>query len=420
MQAAIIAVGSELLTAFRTDSNSLFITSALNERGITVAFKIIIGDRRDDLARTVRGALERVPLLVLTGGLGPTDDDITREGVADALGLPLEEDEGILQGIRARFRARGMSMPGTNARQPQVIHGAVVLHNPNGTAPGQLVARDGRHVLLLPGPPREMRPMLLEALDKHLATVVPGIGVQRKVLKTAMKSESYIEQQAQPVYSRWAAMTPPIETTVLAAPGQVELHLSMTSASKEEGERILDDAAAELVSVLGDDVFSDDGRSLEQVVGDLLRSRGWKIGTAESCTGGLLTSRLTDVPGSSDYLDAGVVSYANWAKTALVGVDDATIAANGAVSEPVARAMASGVRKRLGADVGVGITGIAGPAGGSDSKPVGTVFVGVSFPGGEVVKKYRFLGGRDLVKGQAAQAALDMVRRALQAGTPAP
>lgn len=415
MEAAIIAVGSELLTPFRTDSNSLSITAALNELGITVAWKAIVGDRRDDLAVAVRQALARVDLVVLTGGLGPTDDDVTRDGVADALGVPLEEDPAIVEQIRARFAARRVEMPAINRRQAQVLRGAAVLPNANGTAPGQWIADGGRHLLLLPGPPREMRPMLEAAIAGHLAPLSPGAAVQRRVLKTAMRSESYIEQLAQPVYSAWRELVPRIETSILAAPGQVELHLSVAAASAGEGLAALDRAAAELVSVLGDDLFSTDGRSLEQVVGDQLRSLGWRLATAESCTGGLLASRLTDVPGSSEYFDLGVIAYADWAKTKLLGVDARAVAAHGAVSEPVARALAAGARDRGAAEVGVGITGIAGPSGGSELKPVGTVLIAVAFPGGERVERYRFLGGRDAVKSQATQAALDLVRRALQA-----
>ena len=411
--AEIIAVGSELLTPFRTDTNSLYITSRLNEIGIAVTAKLVVGDRLSDLASFVKEGIARADLLVVTGGLGPTEDDLTREAVSQALGVPLEEHEPIVARIRARFAARGLEMPAVNRKQGQVLQGAVVLPNANGTAPGQWWLRDGKAVLLLPGPPREMRPLLDRIVEERLAPAAGPARIYRRVLKIAGRTESHVEQLAQPVYTTWAAWQPPVATTILASPGQIELHLSVRADSELEGTAILERATGEILPVLGEDVYSTDGRSLEQVVGDLLRARRWRVATAESCTGGLVASRLTDVAGSSDYVEYGLVCYSNRAKIELLGVPEEVIGGHGAVSEPVARAMAEGARRRLGVDVAVAVTGIAGPGGGSEQKPVGTVAVAVAGPTGTRALTYRFPGGREQVKFQSSQAALNMLRRAL-------
>ncbi len=419
-RAVIIAVGSELLTPLRSDTNSLFVTARLNELGIEVVAKLIMGDHRDQLSAAIRENLLRADVLVLTGGLGPTDDDVTRHAAADALGLTLREDPAIVESIRERFARRGVEMPAVNRVQAQVPIGASVLPNPNGTAPGLWIEQEGRHIVLLPGPPREMQPMLVSALDERLAPVCAGARLYRRVLGIAGRSESQVEQVAQPVYSGWTAWQPPISTSILAAPGQIELHLSVRAADQERAWSSLDRATDEMLAVLGSDVFSTDGRPLEQVVGEMLRGRFWRVATAESCTGGLLASRLTDVAGSSDYVERGVVCYSNRAKTDLLGVPDEIIRRHGAVSEDVGVAMAEGIREIAGVEVGVGITGIAGPGGGTEQKPVGTVVVAIAFPGGTRVSRFLFLGARAQVKFQASQAALDMVRRALAEFLPAP
>ena len=418
-RAVIIAVGSELLTPFRTDTNSLFVTSKLNDLGIEVVAKLIVGDRREELSAAIGESLHRSDLLVLTGGLGPTDDDVTRQAVAEALGLSLREEPSIVDRIRERFARRGIEMPAVNRVQAQVLGTALVLPNPNGTAPGQYLERDGQRIVLLPGPPREMQPMLQAFLDEHLAPLCEGARIFRRVFGIAGRTESEVEQVAQPVYSTWAAWEPPVSTSILAAPGQIDLHFSVRASSEEEGRAVLDRASAEMLAVVGADVFSADGRSLEQVVGDLLRARFWRIATAESCTGGLVASRLTDVPGSSDYMERGVVCYSNRAKTDLLGVPEETIREHGAVSEPVGLAMATGMREQVDVEVAVGVTGIAGPGGGTDEKPVGTVVIAIVFPGGARVRRFLFPGGRAQVKFQASQAALNMVRLALEEFLPA-
>jgi nicotinamide-nucleotide amidase len=413
-RAGIIAVGSELLTPFRTDTNSLFITGKLNDLGIEVTLKAIVGDDLQAIVSTFEHVRAHADLMVLTGGLGPTADDLTREAVALALGLSLDEDTEVVERIRRRFARRGLEMPEVNRRQALVPRGAIALENANGTAPGLWIEPAGGPVLLLPGPPREMQPMLDRVVETHLARYAGPSRLYRRVMRIAGRTESHVEEAVQPVYSRWAAASPPIATTILASPGQIELHLTVHAAAREEAESLLDRATSEIATVLGPDLFSADERLLEEVVGGLLRQRRFRIALAESCTGGLVASRLTDVPGSSDYVDASLVTYSNAAKTRFLGVPESLIRANGAVSAPVAMGTATGVRERTGADVGVGITGIAGPGGGTPEKPVGLVVIAVAGPGDAIsVRTFTFPGERRLVKFQASQAALDAVRRVL-------
>jgi len=309
-------------------------------------------------------------------------------------------------------------MPRNNLRQAQVPAGAAVLDNPNGSAPGLWIDHGAQAVLLLPGPPRELKPMMTALADSRLRARASGVAIVRRMLRISGRFESHVDQALHPLYEEWAAASPPIAATILATLGQIELHLSVRHSSPGDGAAMLEHATAQAVGVLGEDVFSTDGRRLEEVVGDALASKGWWLAAAESCTGGLVTSRLTDVPGSSRYVGASIVAYANEAKVSLLGVPEALLEAHGAVSEPVARAMAEGIRARAGADLGLGITGIAGPSGGTPEKPVGTVAVALASPGGTVARTFRFFGDRELVKFQASQAALDMVRRHLKAAPP--
>jgi nicotinamide-nucleotide amidase len=415
-RAAILAIGSELLTPNRIDTNSLFITNALNAVGIDLVFKAVAGDDRAELQALLVHALSRADLVVLTGGLGPTDDDVTREVVAAHLGLPLTEDPAITDRIRRRFEARGWVMPEINRRQAMVPSGALVIANPNGTAPGLWIEHSGQGLLLVPGPPREMRPMVEQIVAERLRPRADGRLLVRRVLKIAGRSESRVEELTQPVYSRWRELPTPIETTILAAPGQIELHLSARGTDAELLDTVLGRATAEIEAVLHHDLFSRTGESIEEVVGALLIARSWRIALAESCTGGLATSRLTDVPGSSAYVERSVVTYSNESKVDLLGVGADLLATFGAVSEPVAQAMAEGIRRRAGVDVGIGITGIAGPTGGTVSKPVGMVCISVVTPEQTVVRTFRFPGNRELVKTFATVTALDMVRRIILEG----
>jgi nicotinamide-nucleotide amidase len=333
----------------------------------------------------------------------------------------MDVDERIVAQIRARFEKRGLVMPDVNRRQAQVPRGAMVLDNPNGTAPGLFIdhaeASGRRIVILLPGPPRELQPMFELVCAGPLRERAGPERAYKTTLFLTGRGESHVEQLVQPIYSRWRNQSPPISTTILAAMGQIELHLTVRETDEARAMAILAHARAELVAVVDGDVYSTDGRSMEEVVGGLLKARGYSIAAAESCTGGLFTSRLTDVPGSSAYVRASVIAYAYEDKTALLGVPADLLAAHGAVSEPVALAMAEGIRARTNADVTVGITGIAGPGGGTETKPVGTVVIAVIVPDQPAyVRTYTFFGGRAMVKFQATQAALDRVRRMLQPG----
>ena len=409
-RACIIAVGSEMLTPFRVDTNSLFITDRLNTIGFDVRMKTVVGDDVGELAGLVRASLDWADLIVLTGGLGPTADDITRDAVAQVLDLPFDEDEETVARIRERFTRRGMVMQEINRRQAMVPRGAALLDNPNGTAPGLWLEHGRTALVLLPGPPREMKPMFEAIVRDRLTARSGGAGLFRRVLKITGQPESVVDAKAQPIYGRWQTQEVPISTTILAVLGQIELHLTAGAPDREAADRVLDPAVRELQDALGGDVYSVDGASLEEVVGARLRERRLKVAVAESCTGGLLTSRLTDVPGSSAYVERSEVCYSNQAKIDSLGVPAALIAAHGAVSEPVARAMAEGIRAKASADVGMGVTGIAGPDGGTPEKPVGTVAIAVLVGADARVRTFQFVGAREMVKFQSAQAALNMLR----------
>ena len=411
--AAILAVGSELLTPHRIDTNSLFLTGRLNEIGIDVIEKSVIGDHEPSLRAAVRRAMQDVDVIVTSGGLGPTADDLTREAVAAELGLPLVEDADVLATIRHRFDRRGLRMPDGNRRQAAVPAGARVLPNPNGTAPGLLVEAGANVIVLLPGPPRELQPMF----DAHVAPLLSerarGRRLVRRVIKVAGKPESHVEEIAHPIYSTFATGDISIETTILATPGQIELHLSARGDAEDLIAARLDEAVTALAAALGSSVFSIDGRAIEQVIADEMLDRKWRLAVAESCTGGLVGGRLTDVPGSSAWFTGGVVAYENEIKKAHLGVSSELLEQHGAVSEAVAVAMADGVRQRFQADVGLAVTGIAGPSGGSADKPVGTVMIAVS-SGPAVVRTYRFVGDRAMVRQQSVIAALELLRQTLQ------
>ncbi len=410
--AEIVAVGSELLTPHRIDTNSLFLTGRLNDVGVEVKTKGIVGDDRALIADVLRSALSRADVVVTTGGLGPTADDLTREVVAEVLDLPLEEDSRIVELIRARFDRRGLRMPDINRRQAMVPRGATVLPNANGTAPGLLIEAGERVVVLLPGPPRELQPMFNGHVVDYLAGRTGGWCLRRRVIKIHGRSESQVEESAYPIYSSLGNEHVLVETTILATPGQIELHLAGSGPEVAVVDAVLEAGVARLVETLGDVVFSLDGRALEVVVADALLAGGLTIAAAESCTGGLFMSRLTEVPGSSAWVIGGLVAYSNDVKIRELGVSPDLIAADGAVSEAVASAMADGVRMRLGASIGVGITGIAGPTGGAPGKPVGTVVIAVA-ASSVAVKTFQFPGDREMVRRFSTSAALDMVRRSL-------
>lgn len=417
--AAIVAVGSELLHLGRADTNSPYIASVLQRHGLAVVYTTVVSDDWDDLVDALQHAHARADLVVCTGGLGPTDDDRTRDAAAHVLGLALHEAPEIVTAIRARFAARGLAMPEINRRQALVPAGGHVLPNGRGTAPGLWIPAGERAIVLLPGPPREMHPMLDAAVTNYVAPRWGAGQTAQRAVVVAGRSESWVDERVQPVYAPWRLEPIPVHTTILASLGQVELHLTAHGSTRAALEARLGAAVDSLVTVLGDDAVSSDGRGLEQVVGDLLRARGWRLALAESCTGGLVTSRLTDVSGSSDYVDQAVVAYSNRAKVTSLDVPPELIAAHGAVSEPVAVAMAEGLRRRAGVEVAVAVTGIAGPDGGSAEKPVGTVCLAVAGARGPVVRTARFAGDRVVIKSLSASTVIDLLRRYLldEAGT---
>lgn len=407
--AEILAVGSELLTPYYIDTNSLYLTERLNELGFEVSFKTIVGDDTAALCLRVRQALRHSGLVILSGGLGPTGDDRTREAVAAAVQRKLVFQEDLLRRIEERFQRRNMPMPATNRKQAYLIRGAGALPNNNGTAAGQWVDIGKKTLILLPGPPHELRAMFEDSVYPRLEKARRGYLV-RRVFKTVGLTESQVETLIADLYPEGDDS----DITVLASPGQIEVHLtSFSPRSRPDSERRLRPVEKELLRRLGANVFSQSGELLEEVVGRLLKNKNKTLAVAESCSGGLLSHRLTNVPGSSDYFLEGVVAYSNAAKVDRLGVRSSLIEAHGAVSAPVALAMARGIRRRARSDLGLSITGIAGPAGGSPGKPVGLVYIGLAWAGGGEVVKNLFLGNRELVKIQSTQKALDILRRRL-------
>lgn len=404
--ASILAVGSELLGTTRLDTNSLFLTGELEALGIPVVRKACVGDRWEDLLAELETALSRAPVLVVTGGLGPTEDDRTKEAVAHILGRRLVRDEEILQRLRERFRRRGREMPAPNQKQADVIEEAVVLRNPRGTAPGYLVEAGEKTIVLLPGIPAEMRGMWQEEVLPLLSRHAAAGRIRRRVLKVAGMPESAVEEVVTPVYRAW----PGHDFTILAASGEIQLHFS-AKGTPEAAQLALDRIEADFRKALGNEIFGRDDETLESVVGDLLRARGQTLALAESCTGGHVAARLTDVPGSSDYFLGGAVTYANSAKIGLVQVTPETLERFGAVSEEVAREMAAGARRTFGATVGVGVTGIAGPSGGTPEKPAGTVHLALdSADGTRLHRRLLLPGDRALVRRWTTSAVLSLVR----------
>jgi len=414
VNAEIIAIGSELLTPFKQDTNSLFLTSRLNDMGVEVKFKSVVGDDRQNLTGVARTALSRAEIIIFMGGLGPTEDDLTRECVAEALGVPVRRDSDIVAELYARFAQRRVKMPENNARQADVIDGAEVMPNPKGSAPGQWI--EGLHlgehrvIILLPGPPFELEHMFDTEVLPRLRKIVPKAKIATMVLKCALLSESMADERAAPIYGKYTD----VETTVLAGAGQVEFHLRAVAETLEEAQERVEQLAAELEDEFQDAVFSTGGESLEQIVGYYLQMRSATIAVAESCTGGLLAQRLTSISGSSRYFLGGAVVYSNDMKTLFCDVPPLMIAEHGAVSKQVAMALAEGIRKRCRATIGVGITGVAGPTGGTEEKPVGLVYVALaSQPRTEVVERKFPPGDRKRIRMWAAQQALDMIRKKL-------
>jgi nicotinamide-nucleotide amidase len=410
LNAEIIAIGSEMLTPFRFDTNSLWLTERLNSMGVEVKLKTVVGDDEARLEETVRDAMKRSEIVIATGGLGPTEDDITRKIFARVLKRQLILEDAILEKIRARFARRNMPMPEINARQALVIHGAKILENGNGTAPGMLITEGKCTVVLLPGPPREMKPIFDASVAPALKQRMGDMLIVRRTLSIFGLTESATDELAAPVYTKYRNPS----TTILFKDGQIELHLTAQARGESQAMKLLDELGGRLDEVLGEYVFSRNNETLEEVVGQSLKMRGYTLATAESCTGGLLAGRITDVPGSSEYFLEGVVSYSNEAKIDLLRVPKKLIETHGSVSEQVAGAMAAGIRKRAGSTFGVGVTGVAGPGGGSPEKPVGLVYIALADDSQNTTRKFIFPGDRQFIRTLSVNAALDMVRRRIK------
>ncbi|HEY0005533.1 MAG TPA: competence/damage-inducible protein A [Pyrinomonadaceae bacterium] len=409
LTAEIIAIGSELLTPDRTDTNSLWLTEKLNSIGIEVKLKVIVGDDDARLEEAIRDALKRSRIVITTGGLGPTEDDITRKIAARALGRRLLLNEKVLEEIRTKFMSFGRAMPEINSRQAMVIDGAEVLDNPHGSAPGMYIEHEGRSVVLLPGPPREMRPMFENLVQPKLVTRAGDVRVVRRVLRVAGIGESAVDEKIAPIYTQYKNP----QTTILFNKSEIEIHLTAQAKTEQDAELLLDGLAGQIEEQLGDAIFAFRGETIEEVVGLRLAVGGFTLAVAESCTGGLISQRLTSIEGSSVYFMEGVVTYSNEAKMRALGVDQGLIERHGAVSAEVAEAMAEGVRRRADTDFGLSVTGIAGPGGGSEKKPVGLVYIALSDDAHTEHRKLRLPGDRQLIRWRASQSALDLLRRRL-------
>ena len=397
--AAIVAIGSEMLGPVRLDTNSLKLTVALDDFGVEVARKSVVGDKLDDLVAEIEFSFSRVDVLLMTGGLGPTEDDLTREALAKAFGLEMRVEQSIIDRIEKRFAARGWKMPEVNKRQANVFKDQTILTNERGTAPGFHIETRGKHVWVFPGVPHELEWMIATYFRPWLESI-GGMKRHRRVLRLTGVSESGVEERLKPFYEAHSGEL----LTILSSPGQIELHLhALQRAEIERRER-------ELVEIFSDRIFGYDDATLESVVGEMLAERGETVATAESCTGGLLGSRITDVAGSSRYFRGGVVCYDAKAKVDLAGVDPSLIREHGEVSEPVAIALAKGVRERFQTTYGIGVTGIAGPGGGTEEKPVGLVHVAVATASGHKHARLLWPFPRTLVKFYSTQSALDLLR----------
>ncbi len=411
MDAEIIAIGSELLTPLRQDTNSLYLTEQLNLLGVEVIFKTVVGDSRRRLTAAAIAAIARADIVIFMGGLGPTEDDLTRECVADALGLPLQRDPELVASLEQRFAERGYTMTPNNLQQADVIKGAVVLPNANGSAPGLWISGKSegleKIIILLPGPPNELKAMYEEQCASRMRSRVPIQSIATKVLKIVGIGESHCDARVAPIYKKFSD----VQTTILAGSGEIQLHLKSRKSSLFDAQERVDELVELLEAELGDLVFSDNGDSLEQIVGYYLQMRAATIAVAESCTGGMLAERLTSIGGSSRYFVGGAVVYSNDLKTDFADVPAHMLEKHGAVSREVAAALAEGIRYRCGTTFGVGITGVAGPAGGSPEKPVGLVYHALASEQGTEVIERKFTGDRKRVRWFATQQALDMVRR---------
>jgi nicotinamide-nucleotide amidase len=435
MKSEIIAVGSEMLTPFRQDTNSLYLTEKLNELGVTVAFKTIVGDRQKDLVNVLRAALGRADIVAIMGGLGPTEDDLTREAVAEALSLTLHRDDSQIAALAARAATWRIPMPPNNLKQADLLHGATLLPNPNGSAPGQWLDTTysgyRKLLMLLPGPPTECRPLFDDACLPRLRALLPPRHIAKRTLRAAMIPESQADKLLAPIYTEYKD----VETTILAKAGDIQLTLLCSKANATLAQRRVDELASRMEEALEDWLYSSGAESskssrssnsfdssnsskssdsLEQVVLDYLGLRQATLAVAESCTGGMIAERITRVPGSSRSFLGGAIVYSNQLKTAFAGVPPELIAEYGAVSAEVAQALAFGIRRNTGATLGLGVTGIAGPSGGTEDKPVGLVHIALSDDKKTDSIERTFRGDRQRIREWTTQQALDLIRRRLR------
>lgn len=407
MNAEIIAVGSEMLTPERVDTNSLYLTAELNNLGVEVVTKCVIGDDRERLAEAVRRAVSQSQILILSGGLGPTEDDLTREAVAQALGRKLVFHQDLADGLERRFAQLKRKMAEINKRQAFVIEGADALPNDRGTAPGQWVEESGVFVMLLPGPPHELKAMFERQCLPRLKRVVPPLVIRTAFFRVAGMAESDLDQLIAPVYTKF---TNPV-TTILAAAGDLQIHLRARCASAAEADALLAEVAGPIDVLLGDRLYSRNGDPLDVVVGQMLRGLHATVSVAESATGGMLGERFTSAPGSSDYFVGGFITYTREMKVELLGVPPEILEQFGAVSKETAEAMAAGARRRTGSSYALSVTGLAGPDAGGESVPVGTMFVGLADAAGVLSVHRQYIGDRTRIRTFTCQLALDLLRR---------
>lgn len=410
MRAIFIAVGSELLELDRMDTNSLYVARRLQEKGILVDMKWVVGDDLTNLEWAIKSAYKRAQLVIVTGGLGPTEDDLTREATANALKRPMEFREDLVAELKELFRLRGWEMSQNNARQAFIIEGAEVLRNPLGTAPGQYIDDEQCRVLLLPGPPREMQPMFDKVLEEKIAPL-SNFYIYKRSFKFGNIGESALDSLISEIYIKYKNP----KTTILASPGIIEVHLlGRSRKSEEEAKQPTDELAEKIKERLKDHLITEKDISIEEYILDELRNRGLTLGVAESCTGGGLGDRVTNVAGSSDVFLGGVIAYANEMKIKILGVNEETLKHHGAVSKETAKEMATGIRQLTGADIGIAVTGIAGPGGGTADKPVGLVFMHLSSRNHELGVWKNFSGDRCMIKARTINYCLYLVKEFLE------
>jgi nicotinamide-nucleotide amidase len=407
MNAEIIAIGSEMLTPERVDTNSLYLTAELNKLGVEVVAKCVIGDDRERLSAAIRNAMSRSPILILSGGLGPTEDDVTRDAVAQALDRKLVFHEEIAMWLTERFAKARRKMAEINKRQAYLVEGAEMLSNDRGTAPGQWVEESGAVAMLLPGPPHELKSMFERHCVPRLARLVPKQAIRTLFFRVTGMAESDLDELISPVYKKYENPA----CTILAANGDLQIHLRARCASEPEADALLAEVGGPIELLLGDRLYSQNGDPLEAVVGSLLRHKHATVAVAESATGGMLGERITSVPGSSDYFAGGFITYTNTMKTELLGVPPDLLAEHGSVSREVAEAMAIGARRRTHADYALSITGAAGPDSGDERIPVGGMWVGLADAAGAIALHRQFLGDRQRIRTFVVQMALDVLRR---------